>query len=169
VCRFSSSFWRCWWRLVVGTLGFWELDSILEPVASLELSKEVFTSRARWIPLIVEWNTFTDMFYLLKHLLLLILIIFKLKCNNLILNEIIVLNTSYVCLHAFLLRQESPDLDPRWWTPHFWGGSVTIVITCGALLDCGCRIVRFIPLQSKLNRVTKKPSNTGGTWCHTRF
>jgi hypothetical protein len=38
------------------------------------------------------------MFYLLKHLLLLILIIFKLKCNNLILNEIIILNASYVCL-----------------------------------------------------------------------
>jgi hypothetical protein len=34
----------------------------------------------------------------LKHLLLLILIIFKLKCNNLIFNEITVLNASYVCL-----------------------------------------------------------------------
>jgi hypothetical protein len=38
------------------------------------------------------------MFYLLKHLLLLILVIFKLKCNNLIFNEIMVLNASYVCL-----------------------------------------------------------------------
>jgi hypothetical protein len=36
------------------------------------------------------------MFYLLKHLLLLILITFKLKCNNLIFNEIMVLNASYV-------------------------------------------------------------------------
>jgi hypothetical protein len=38
------------------------------------------------------------MFYLLKHLLLLNLIIFKLKCNNLIFNEIMILNASYVCL-----------------------------------------------------------------------
>jgi hypothetical protein len=38
------------------------------------------------------------MFYLLKHLLLLILVIFKLKCNKLIFNEIIILNASYVCL-----------------------------------------------------------------------
>jgi hypothetical protein len=45
--------------------------------------------------------------------LLLIIVIFKLKCNNLIFNEIMILNASYVCLHAFLLRQESPDLDPR--------------------------------------------------------
>jgi hypothetical protein len=42
-------------------------------------------------------NASTDMFYLLKNLLLLILVIFKLKCNNLILNEIMVLNASYVC------------------------------------------------------------------------
>jgi hypothetical protein len=34
----------------------------------------------------------------LKHLLLLNLVIFKLKCNNLIFNEIMVLNASYVCL-----------------------------------------------------------------------
>jgi hypothetical protein len=38
------------------------------------------------------------MFYLLKHLLLHNLVIFKLKCNNLIVNEIMVLNDSYVCL-----------------------------------------------------------------------
>jgi hypothetical protein len=38
------------------------------------------------------------MFYLLKHLLLLNLVIFKLKCNNLIVNEIMVFNASYVCL-----------------------------------------------------------------------
>jgi hypothetical protein len=52
------------------------------------------------------------MFYLLKNLLLLIMVIFKLKCNNLIFNEIMVLNASYVCLHAFSLRRESPDSDP---------------------------------------------------------
>jgi hypothetical protein len=47
------------------------------------------------------------MFYLLKNILILILIIFKLKCNNLIFNEIMVLNDLYVCLHAFSFRQES--------------------------------------------------------------
>jgi hypothetical protein len=34
----------------------------------------------------------------MKHLLHLILVIFKLKCNNLIFNEILILYTSYVCL-----------------------------------------------------------------------
>jgi hypothetical protein len=112
----------------MGTLGFWELDSIREPVVGVELSKEVFTSRVMWMPLIIEWNAFTNMFYLLKHLLLLILVIFKLKCNNLIFNEIMVLNASYVCLLTFSLRRESLDLDLRRWTPHFWGGSVTASI-----------------------------------------
>jgi hypothetical protein len=59
------------------------------------------------------------MVYLLKNLLLLILVILKLKCNNLIFNEIMVLNASYVCLHAFSLRRESPDPNPERWTPHF--------------------------------------------------
>jgi hypothetical protein len=110
----------------MGTPCFWELDFVLEPDAGVELM-EVSTSRARWMPLNIEWNASTNMFYLLKHLLLLILIIFKLKCNNLIFNEIMVLNALYVCLHAFSLRRESPDLDPIRWTPHFWGGSVTRV------------------------------------------
>jgi hypothetical protein len=64
------------------------------------------------------------MFFVLKHLLLLILVIFELKCNNLIFNEIIVLNASNVCLHAFSLQRESPNLDPARWTPHFWGSYV---------------------------------------------
>jgi hypothetical protein len=46
-------------------------------------------------------------------------LIFKLKCNNLIFNDIMILNASYVCLHAFSIRQESPNLDPRRRTPHF--------------------------------------------------
>jgi hypothetical protein len=54
--------------------------------------------------LIVEWNAFPNKFYLLKNLLLLIIVIFKLKCSNLIFNEIMVLNASYVCLHAFSLH-----------------------------------------------------------------
>jgi hypothetical protein len=39
------------------------------------------------------------MFYLLKNILLLIMVIFKLKCNNLIFNEIMVLNAS-VYMHS---------------------------------------------------------------------
>jgi hypothetical protein len=38
-----------------------------------------------------------------------------------------ILNASYVCLHAFSLHRESPDPDPGRWTPHFWGGSVTVM------------------------------------------
>jgi hypothetical protein len=34
--------------------------------------------------------------------------VFKLKCNNLILNEIRVLNASYVCLHAFSFIENHP-------------------------------------------------------------
>jgi hypothetical protein len=91
----------------------------------MKLLKEVITYRVRWMPLIVEWNASTNMFYLLKDLLFLMLVIFKLKCYNIIFNEIMVLNASYVCLHAFSLRRESPDLDPRRRTPHFWASSVT--------------------------------------------
>jgi hypothetical protein len=54
-----------------------------------------------------------------EELLLLIMVIFKLKCNNLIFNEIMVLNALYVCLHAFSHHRESPDPDPRRRTPHF--------------------------------------------------
>jgi hypothetical protein len=47
------------------------------------------------------------MFYLLKHILVLNLIIFKLKCNNLIFNEIMVLNASYVCLlHSHFIEDD---------------------------------------------------------------
>jgi hypothetical protein len=59
------------------------------------------------------------MFYLLKNLMLLTLVIFKLKCNNLIFNKIMVLNASYVYLHAFMLRRESLNPDPGRRTPHF--------------------------------------------------
>jgi hypothetical protein len=99
VCVFLSLFLfqRCRWWLSVGTLGFLGLDYILRPVASVELSKKVFTSRARWMSSIVELNASTNMFYLLKHLLLLNLVIFKLKCNNLTFNEILSLYALYVC------------------------------------------------------------------------
>jgi hypothetical protein len=48
--------------------------------------------------LIVELNTSANMFYSLKNLLYFNLVILKLKCNNLIFNEIMILNVSYVCL-----------------------------------------------------------------------
>jgi hypothetical protein len=59
------------------------------------------------------------MFYLLKNLLFLILVIFNLKCNNLILKEIMILNASYVCLYAFSFHRESLDPDPGRQTPYF--------------------------------------------------
>jgi hypothetical protein len=46
-------------------------------------------------------------FYLLKHFLLLILVIFKLKCNNLIFNKII-LNDSYVCFRHSRFIENHP-------------------------------------------------------------
>jgi hypothetical protein len=55
--------------------------------------------------LIVELNASTNMFYILKHLLLLNLVIFKLKCNCLIVNKIMVFNALYMCLlHSRLSR-----------------------------------------------------------------
>jgi hypothetical protein len=118
------------------------LGSVLEPVVGVELLKEIFTFRARWMPLIVEWNTSANMFYLLKNILLLIMVIFKLKCNNLIFNEIMILNASYVCLHAFSLHWESPNLDPERWTPYFRGGSVTSSPSPHAFLMASPRLVR---------------------------
>jgi hypothetical protein len=58
--------------------------------------------------LIVKLNASANMFYLLKHLLLFNLVIFKLKCNNLIVNEIMFLNASYVCLMHSLSIKNHP-------------------------------------------------------------
>jgi hypothetical protein len=107
VCKFSFSSW-CWWWLSVGTPGSLELDFVLEPIADVELSNEVFTFRVRWMTLIIEWNAFANMLYLLKKFLLLILIISKLKCNNLIFNEIMILNVLYVCLTHSRFVQNHP-------------------------------------------------------------
>jgi hypothetical protein len=55
--------------------------------------------------LIIVLNASANMFYLLKHLLLLNLVIFKLKCNNLTFNEIMILNAPYVCLlHSYFIE-----------------------------------------------------------------
>jgi hypothetical protein len=48
------------------------------------------------------------MLYLLKHLLLLNLVIFELKSNNLIFNEIMVLSASYVCLLHSRFIEDDP-------------------------------------------------------------
>jgi hypothetical protein len=48
--------------------------------------------------LIVELNASVNVFYILKHILLLNLVISKLKCSNLTFNEILSLYASYVCL-----------------------------------------------------------------------
>jgi hypothetical protein len=58
---------------------------------------------------IVELNVSANMFYLLKHLLLLNLVIFKLKCNNLIFNEIMVLSALYVCLLHSRFIEDHPS------------------------------------------------------------
>jgi hypothetical protein len=83
------------------------------------------------------------MFYLLKNLLLLIMVIFKLKCNNLIYNEMMVLNASYVCLYAFLLRRESSDPDPGRRIPHFRGGSVTAGIRARSGLNTHSKHIKI--------------------------
>jgi hypothetical protein len=45
------------------------------------------------------------MFYLLEHLLFPILVIFKRMYNNLIFNEIMILNASYMCLlHSLFIE-----------------------------------------------------------------
>jgi hypothetical protein len=54
--------------------------------------------------IMISSERFRKLFYLLMHLLLIILVISKIKCNNLIFNEIMILNALYVCLHAFSLR-----------------------------------------------------------------
>jgi hypothetical protein len=58
--------------------------------------------------LIIELNASANMFYLLNHILLLNLVIFKLKCNNLFFNEIMILNGSYVCLLHSCFAESHP-------------------------------------------------------------
>jgi hypothetical protein len=65
---------------------FYVLDSVLKFIACVELPNEAFTSE--------------KMLYLLKNILLFILVIFKLKHNDLSFNEIIILNTLFICLHS---------------------------------------------------------------------
>jgi hypothetical protein len=58
--------------------------------------------------LIIELNASTNMFYFLKHLLLLNLVIFKLKCNSFTLNEILSLYASPMCLRHSCFIENHP-------------------------------------------------------------
>jgi hypothetical protein len=125
---------------VSGRSRLWVLDSVLEPVAGVALPKKVFTFRARWILLWCQ-VMLPHMFYLLKHLLLLYLVISKQSCNNLISTLIMSLYTSYVSLcilassriHRSILRRR---------TPHFWGGSV--IAGQLHLHRCGSRVLNEV-------------------------
>jgi hypothetical protein len=61
----------------------------------------------------------------LKHLLLLYLVISKQSCNNLISTLIMSLYASYVCL-SIPASSRIPWSILRRWTPHLWGGYVTV-------------------------------------------
>jgi hypothetical protein len=118
---------------VSGKYRLWVLDYILDSVACVELPKMVFTSRARWVLL---WHrviifclnvTLSQMFYLLKHLLLLHLVISKQSCNNLISTLIMSLYASFVCLCILTSSKISRSI-LRQRTPHLWGGSIIVSI-----------------------------------------
>jgi hypothetical protein len=83
------------------------------------------------------------MFYLLKNLLLFIIVIFKLKCNNLIFNEIMVLNDSYVCLHALSIHRESPDPDPGR-RPLISEGVLSQSLTVPVISFVKCSVTMFV-------------------------
>jgi hypothetical protein len=90
------------------------------------------------------------MFYLLKNLLLLILVIFKLKCNNLIFNEIMVLNASYVftCILASsrITRSGSWKTDPSFlrWFCHNNYGLVTFIFRIKVHDQWGSKLRRSV-------------------------
>jgi hypothetical protein len=66
------------------------------------------------MPLIIEWNASANMFYLLKHLLHLILVIYKLKCNNLIFNETMV----FIENHPIWILEDGPIISE--WFCYSW-------------------------------------------------
>jgi hypothetical protein len=58
--------------------------------------------------MIVKLDVSANMFYLLKHLLFLNFVIFKLNYNNLNFNEIMVLNASFACLPHSRFIEDHP-------------------------------------------------------------
>jgi hypothetical protein len=56
-----------------------------------------------------------------------------------------VLNASYVCLHAFLLHRESLGPDPRRQTSHFNGGSITAGIRARSGLNTDPKYLKLQP------------------------
>jgi hypothetical protein len=107
--------------------------------------------------------TLLQMFYLLKHLLLLYLVISKQSCNNLIYTLIMSLYPLYVCLHV-LTSSRIPQLILWRQTPHFrWfhhsrqGRQQPLQMNTGAL------IINFHPLVKSMNlhwAVKFEPINT---------
>jgi hypothetical protein len=74
------------------------------------------------------------MFYLFKNLLHLNLLTLKLKCNNLIFNEIKVLNASYVCLlYSRFVENHPVDLEARNSSFLSWFCHNTIFVSCIAI------------------------------------
>jgi hypothetical protein len=109
---------------ISGKSRIWVMDPVLDPIAGVELPKKVFTSRARWMPLIVELKASANMFYPLKNLLYFNFVILKLKCNNLNFNEI---RAWMLCMCVCCIVASSRITWSRSWkmNPHFWGGSIT--------------------------------------------
>jgi hypothetical protein len=130
------------------------------------------------------------MFYVLKHLLLLNLIIFKLKCNNLIVNEIMVLNTLYVCLlhshfiedHPIWILEDGPLISEvvlshqglhhhdyhgthqyhRWLLPFH-------VRCCLVPSTIGCYLMHLLLFHRVWFRLSSYPQNHSPTSAHKSF
>jgi hypothetical protein len=90
MCRWgaASSFWRCWWGLLLGGPNRWGLDTVLGS-SGLEHWWMAFSSRAKRIYWLWEKSLPQTLSHLLKHLLgfnLLHTLNVNLICNNLYLN-----------------------------------------------------------------------------------
>jgi hypothetical protein len=114
---FFPLFRRCRWWLAVESPGFWELDSMLRPIAGVELLKKVFTSRARWI-LLTSSSMLPPNVLSFEALLLLNLVILKTSCNNLIFH----FNHSFVyfvCVFVHSHFIKNPPIDLKATDPSF--------------------------------------------------
>jgi hypothetical protein len=108
--------------------------------------------------LIIEINASAKMFYLLKHLLLLYLVIFKSSYNNLIFTLIMVLYASYVCLlHSRFIENHPIDLEAtnplflRWFCHrrHLAGGRASSSTPAAPLTAVGIDKTRHSDLSNQ--------------------
>jgi hypothetical protein len=74
------------------------LDSVLWPIAGVELLKKVFTSRVRWLLFQYRVKLFRKYVLSFEEFSISQSRNLKLKCNNLIFNEILILYALYMCL-----------------------------------------------------------------------